>query len=99
MIIENKDSSKWVVGDEYRINIKFENWLNKLGYGFFESYYHDADGGRHYLAATQFQSIGARKAFPCFDEPSLRAYFHFQSKFFPRVRQPQSLGVTLFSRI
>ncbi|XP_031337247.1 aminopeptidase N-like [Photinus pyralis] len=43
--------------------------------GFYFGQYKDKFNKTHEFATTQFQSFGARRAFPCFDEPYFKAYF------------------------
>lgn len=42
--------------------------------GLYRSSYEGANG-TEYLLATQFEPTSARQAFPCFDEPNLKAQF------------------------
>ncbi len=55
--------------------------------GFYRSRYKPAtpaapsvprDDEYHYMGSTQFESCDARRAFPCFDEPSLKASLEFE---------------------
>ncbi|KAB5558961.1 hypothetical protein PHYPO_G00023220 [Pangasianodon hypophthalmus] len=43
--------------------------------GFYRSEYEE-NGVKKVLAITQMQATSARKAFPCFDEPAMKAIFH-----------------------
>ena len=57
-----------------RITLRFSGTNNDKMYGFYRSKYL-AGGREKYLLTTQFEAADARKAFPCFDEPRLKAVF------------------------
>ncbi len=59
----------------YRLHIDFAGSLNDKLRGFYRSRYEDATGHTRIIATTQFESTEARRAFPCFDEPDLKAVF------------------------
>ena len=60
--------------------------MNNVMAGFYRSKYKPTvsaapsvprDDEFHYMFSTQFESCDARRAFPCFDEPNLKATFDF----------------------
>lgn len=53
----------------------FLGQLNNKMVGFYRSGYTKTDGTKGYIATTQMEPTGARQAFPCFDEPALKATF------------------------
>ncbi|KAK6070952.1 peptidase family M1 [Seiridium cupressi] len=69
------------------LEINFEGTINHDMAGFYRSQYKPTvpaaksvprDETFHYMFSTQFESCDARRAFPCFDEPRLKATFHFE---------------------
>ncbi|KAH0542618.1 hypothetical protein FGG08_003026 [Glutinoglossum americanum] len=67
--------------------IDFNGTMNSAMAGFYRSKYKPAvppvpsvprDEEFHYMFSTQFESCDARRAFPCFDEPNLKATFDFE---------------------
>ena len=58
-----------------RLHVEFSGVLNDLLRGFYRSRYVDEDGAERHLATTQFEATDARRAFPCWDEPALKAQF------------------------
>lgn len=62
-------------GSQAQLQIKFTGQLNDKMAGFYRSTYKTADGKEGILATTQMEPTDARRAFPCFDEPSLKAQF------------------------
>ncbi|XP_019733792.1 aminopeptidase N-like isoform X2 [Hippocampus comes] len=70
-----KLDSKLMKDHRYRLHTTFTGELaDDLG-GFYRSEY-KGDGGKKIVATTQMQPTDARKAFPCFDEPAMKAVFH-----------------------
>ena len=57
------------------IEIAFTGVLNDLLVGFYRSTFTDATGTAHTIATTQFEHSDARRAFPCWDEPSFKATY------------------------
>lgn len=66
------------------LNIEYTGTINNNMAGFYRSKYKPTttpaksvptDGENYYMFSTQFESSDARRAFPCFDEPNLKASF------------------------
>ena len=70
----NIKTSKKVSG-KIKICIEFKGTLNDRLLGFYRSKYKDGSGKTKYLATTQFEAADARRAFPCWDEPAVKATF------------------------
>jgi puromycin-sensitive aminopeptidase len=64
-----------VTAGSWRLHLAFRGILNEKLRGFYRSTYRAADGTERRLAATQFESTDARRAFPCWDEPAFKAVF------------------------
>lgn len=63
-----------VVG-KYTLDLAFEGKLADNLRGYYRAkYLHE--GKESWLATTQFEATDARKAFPCFDEPAMKAVFN-----------------------
>jgi len=60
---------------EITIVISFTGILNDKLHGFYRSTFIDSSGIERTIATTQMQSTDCRRAFPCFDEPDLKAVF------------------------
>jgi len=58
-----------------QLSLRFRGVLNDLMHGLYRSTYTSLDGRELTIATTQFEPTDARRAFPCFDEPALKAAF------------------------
>jgi aminopeptidase N len=57
------------------LNVSYAGILNGDMAGFYKSNYSDAEGKPQVMASTQFEALDARRAFPCWDEPAVKALF------------------------
>ncbi|XP_061673972.1 leucyl-cystinyl aminopeptidase [Syngnathoides biaculeatus] len=70
-----KFSEELKAGQRCVLTLDYAASLSHTYDGFYNSSYTDQHGNKRVLAATQFEPLYARKAFPCFDEPSFKATF------------------------
>jgi puromycin-sensitive aminopeptidase len=59
----------------WKVSLTFRGTLNDRLRGFYRATSKDPNGQPRLLATTQFESTDARRAFPCWDEPSFKAVF------------------------
>ena len=62
-------------GSTAQVTQTFTGYLNDKMAGFYRSSYKGSDGSTQYIATTQMEPTDARRAFPCFDEPALKAKY------------------------
>ena len=71
LIIQSSQKINGIV----KLFLEFSGILNNRLLGFYKSEYKDSKGRKKYLATTQFEAADARRAFPCWDEPAIKATF------------------------
>ncbi|XP_064168654.1 aminopeptidase N-like [Anguilla rostrata] len=68
-------NGKLTVGKSYELQTQFRGELADDLAGFYRSEYYE-DGVKKVVATSQMHPTHARKTFPCFDEPAMKAVFH-----------------------
>ncbi|MBA3363753.1 MAG: DUF2808 domain-containing protein, partial [Actinobacteria bacterium] len=69
------DLTETATPGEWTLRIGFQGQLNPRLTGFYRSTYTDEDGKTQVIGTTHFEATDARRAFPCWDEPDLKAVF------------------------
>ena len=79
---EHQENEYWVVipsspapAGNYSLHLEFDGSLVIGITGFYKSVYKNSEGVEVPIATSKFQPTDARKAFPCFDEPSFKSTF------------------------
>jgi aminopeptidase N len=60
----------------HTLSFSYSGKIETQPQGLFAQKYTKAGGGQAVLLSTQMEATDARRMFPCWDEPSFRAYFH-----------------------
>jgi puromycin-sensitive aminopeptidase len=60
---------------EWELRCRFSGDLGGKLRGYYRSAFKDDSGAERAIASTHFEATDARRAFPCFDEPDLKAVF------------------------
>lgn len=65
-------------GSSAVLDLEFTGVLNDKMKGFYRCKYYGLDGSERYAGVTQFEATDARRCFPCWDEPAIKATFNIQ---------------------
>jgi puromycin-sensitive aminopeptidase len=69
------DFGQPIAPGHYRLHIQFAGVINDKLRGFYRSAQTLPDGSKKWIGVTQMEPTDARRVFPCFDEPALKATF------------------------
>ncbi|XP_017767294.1 PREDICTED: aminopeptidase N-like [Eufriesea mexicana] len=83
----------------YILSLQFSGIIHDDLFGFFKSSYVDGKRNEVWLAATQFEPTYARKVFPCWDEPALKATFDISIKHYPDYTAISNMPIREKSKI
>jgi len=77
---EEPERARFAIGAKvgpgpYVLSCRFSGQLGSKLRGFYASTFVDGDGNERVIASTHFEATDARRAFPCFDEPDMKAVF------------------------
>ena len=73
IVLKNELQPNAEKGARYTLTTSFQGTILRMKKGMFPSY--DSADQKDFMATTQFSPTHARRAFPCFDEPELKATF------------------------
>ena len=62
-------------GHNYSLYMKFVGYLKDDNIGFYRSSYLETNNTRRWILTSDMEPANARKSFPCFDEPAMKASF------------------------
>jgi puromycin-sensitive aminopeptidase len=82
---------------DYTLRLTFTGKLSDLMEGMYRSRYTDDAGQDHVIITTHFEATDARRNFPCWDEPDLKASFQMTlvaPDGIPRSRTPPRSGAS-----
>uniref|UniRef100_T1GQI9 Aminopeptidase n=1 Tax=Megaselia scalaris TaxID=36166 RepID=T1GQI9_MEGSC len=74
-LIVDVDETLAAENDRYKIRIEFNGDMDDKIIGLYSSSYLKPDGTRKTIATSKFEPTFARQAFPCFDEPAMKAKY------------------------
>lgn len=83
---------------EYKLSLFYNATLGASMAGFYRSTYAGKNGTRVPIATTQFESTDARRAFPCLDEPSMKAIFEISIAVEPNFHAISNMPVEYITK-
>lgn len=78
---------------KYSLNIKFTGEINDKMKGLYRSKYVSPTGEERFAAVTQFEATDARRCFPCWDEPAIKATFDISLVVPPKLESLSNMPV------